>query len=146
LSYIRSILETDWAIAGVSVSLICLAVAIVCVITFAKILRRKHLDWSPKKTTIVSLVGLILPAVLLCLPACIDWLSYQNSYDMVDRSLLGVDMIPEQRVALLGQGSFNSIFVGMVAGMGQIVLLLPCALLVGLSMALLSRSPKQGTT
>jgi hypothetical protein len=127
------------------VSLVCLAVAIVCVIFLVKVLRKKELDWSPRKIAVIGLVGLLLPAVLLCLPACIDWLSYLNSYDMVERSLLGVDMQPEQRAALLAYGISDAINVGLVAGVGQILLLLPCALLAGLSVALLVRPSNEGT-
>lgn len=143
--FILEVLDGGWAIAGLAVSLVCLAVAIFCVIYFAKVHRRKELDWSPRKITIVGLTGLLLPAVLLCLPACIDWLQYLHSYDMVDRSLLGVDMQPEQRAALLAYGISDAINVGLVAGVGQILLLLPCAILAGLGMALLARSRKGGT-
>ena len=145
LSFLQQALENGWAVAELVVSLLCLTAAIICVIYFARQLRRKELDWSPRRLSIAGLTGLLLSAILLCLPELVDWLSYLNSYDMVERSLLGVDMQPEQKAALLAYGITEAFSVSVMAGAGQILLLLPCALLAGLSMALLTRSSSEGT-
>ncbi len=144
-NFLKYALENGWAIAELVASLLCLAAAIVCVIYLARLLRRKDLDWSPKKLTVMGLTGVLLSAVLLCLPEAVDWFSYLNSYDMVERGLLGVDVQPEQKAALIAYGISEAFSVSLLAGAGQVLLLLPCALLAGLSMALLGRSEDEGT-
>jgi hypothetical protein len=137
-------LESGWAAAELVTSLLCLAASVACVVIFARLLRRKTLGWSPGKITAVGLAGLLLPAVLLCLPEAVDWLSYLRSCDMVERSLLGVDVQPDQRAALMAHAISDGFNVSWLARTGQVLLLIPCALLAGLSMALLTGSHGEG--
>lgn len=144
LIFLRQALENGWAVAELVTSLLCLAAAVACVVILARLLRRKTLDWSPGKITAVGLAGLLLPAVLLCLPEAVDWLSYLRSWDMVERSLLGVDVQPDERAALIAYAISDGFNVSWLARTGQVLLLIPCALLAGLSMALLTGSHGEG--
>jgi len=145
LYFLRYALENGWAVAELVTSLLCLAAAIACVVIFARLLRRKTLDWSPRKITHVGLVGLLLPAVLLCLPEAVDWLSYLHSHGMVESSLTGVGVQAEQKASLMAYGISHAYSVSAMAGMGQILLLIPCALLAGISLALLRKHHDEGT-
>ena len=129
-------LDNGWAIAELCVSLASLAAAIAGVIYLARLHRRGGLDWSERKIAVVGMSGAMLAVVLLCLPELVSWLAYLGCYDMVDRGLLGVGHHPDHEAALIARGLADGFGVSWLAGAGKALLLVPCALLAGLSLTL----------
>ena len=94
--------------------------------------------------TFVGIGGTATSLVVLLLPPGVAWLIYLRAVGRIDEAL--VEAVPEQKASLMGQSVGTAFEVMTAAGLADLVLVVPCAVLAGLALTIpfFLRDPEEG--
>jgi hypothetical protein len=95
--------------------------------------RRARAAWGRGKRTLVGIGSLLTSLTVLILPPGASWVVYRRAVDRIDEAL-AMDPSPE-KVRLLAHAIDSAWSVACAAGLADLVLLVPCAVLVGLALS-----------
>ena len=101
-----------------------------CTVLVGKYRKRGMLDWSRGRRLLVPVGGTLCASIVLMMPAALNWLAHLSMVARIDHGLAyGVQ---EQKAAIVMSSFEHSIIVSVFATCGTLILLLPCAVLIGL--------------
>ena len=94
--------------------------------------RREKLKWGRAMRAIVGIGGVITAGLFLFLPAAVSWFVYTQAPDRMEEAL--ASSAPEQKAALMADIISEAWSAAFLANVSALVLLIPCAVLVGLAL------------
>jgi len=95
-------------------------------------LRRSKLRWGRGFRIAVGAGGAVLAGVALLVPAIGSWIAYLAIRSSVAEVI--TQAVPEERAALLAGAIERAIGGALAAGMGEIALIVPCAVIAALAL------------
>ncbi len=138
-----SYLQHTMAVGVIGVSILGLAFVLVTSLVFVLAYRRREkLSWSNGLRLAIGMGGISMSSIVLLLPALASWGKYLLASSSLEDDLAQVS--PDVKAAMVARAVASSMNTAMAADLSTYVLLVPCAMLMGLAMTVpfyLTRAP-----